>query len=139
MKLFSWLVLGLLVTAGATLAAMQSAPVFFASDSLHWVAATGPAKGSWNAVMVGNPNSSGTAIIRVKMPDGYTNKPHYHSHAEYITVIQGTLLFGTGDTIDKSDRAGVNGRVVHCLFQQASIIGRSPRALPSSRSTEKGH
>ena len=52
MKLFSWLVLGLLVTAGATLAAMQSAPVFFTSDSLHGVAATGPAKGSWNAVMV---------------------------------------------------------------------------------------
>ncbi len=103
MKLFSWLILGLLVTVGATLAAVQSAPVFFTSDSLRWVAATGPAKGSWNAVMVGNPNSSGTSIIRVKMPDGYTNKPHYHSHAEYITVIQGTLLFGTGNTIDKSN------------------------------------
>ncbi len=103
MKVFSWLVLGLLVTAGATIAAMQSAPLFFTSDGLHWVAATGPGKGSWNAVMVGNPNSSGTAIIRVKMPDGYTNKPHYHSQAEYITVIQGTLLFGTGDTINKSN------------------------------------
>src|SRR6202044_3573363 len=102
MKLFSWLVVGLLVTAGATFAAMQSAPVLFTSDSLRWVAATGPAKGSWNAVMVGNPNSSGTAIIRVKMPDGYTNKPHYHSHAEYITVIQGALLFGTGDIVEKS-------------------------------------
>jgi quercetin dioxygenase-like cupin family protein len=102
MKLFSWLIVGLLVTAGATLAAMQSAPVLFTSDSLRWVAATGPAKGSWNAVMVGNPNSSGTAIIRVKMPDGYTNKPHYHSHAEYITVIQGALLFGTGDIVEKS-------------------------------------
>ena len=103
MKLFSWFVLGLLVTAGATLAAMQSAPVMFTPDSLHWVAATGPAKGSWNAVMVGNPNSSGNAIIRVKMPDGYTNKPHYHSHPEYITVIQGTLLFGTGDTVNKAN------------------------------------
>ena len=28
MKLFSWLVLGLLVTAGATIAAVQSAPVY---------------------------------------------------------------------------------------------------------------
>ena len=40
MKLFSWFVLGLLVTAGATLAAMQSALVIFTPDSLHWVAAT---------------------------------------------------------------------------------------------------
>ena len=138
MKLFSWLVLGLLVTAGATLAAMQSAPVFFTSDSLHWVAATGPAKGSWNAVMVGNPNSSGTAIIRVKMPNGYTNKPHYHSHAEYITVMQGTLLFGTGDSIDKSKR-GYYQRGRSLQSQRAFITGRSHRAIPSSRSAEKGH
>ncbi len=109
MKLFSWFVLGLLATAGATLAAMQSAPVMFTPDSLHWVAATGPAKGSWNAVMIGNPNSSGTAIIRVKMPDGYTNQPHYHSHPEYITVMQGTLLFGMGDTVNRQ-RGAAMGR-----------------------------
>ncbi len=36
------------------------------------------------------------------MPDGYTNAPHYHSHPEYITVMQGTLLFGLGDTINKA-------------------------------------
>lgn len=36
------------------------------------------------------------------MPDGYSNPPHYHAHPEYITVMQGTLLFGTGDKIDKS-------------------------------------
>ena len=103
MKLFSWFVLGLLATAGATLAAMQSAPIMFTPDSLHSVAATGPAKGSWNAVMIGNPNSSGTAIIRVKMPNSYTNQPHYHSHPEYITVMQGTLLFGMGDTVNKAN------------------------------------
>lgn len=103
MKLFSLFVLGLLVSAGAALATMQSTPVMFTPDSLHWVAGTGPAKGSWNAVMVGNPNSSGNAIIRVKMPDGYTNQPHYHSHPEYITVIQGTLLFGMGDAVNKTN------------------------------------
>ena len=57
MKVFPWLVLGLLVTAGATIAAMQPAPLFFTSDGRHWVDATGPGKGSWNAVMVGNPNA----------------------------------------------------------------------------------
>jgi quercetin dioxygenase-like cupin family protein len=102
MKSFSWIFFGLLLTTGAAIAAMTSAPVMFTPDNLHWVAGTGPAKGSLAAVMVGNPNKSGTAIIRVKMPDGYTNQPHYHSHPEYITVMEGTLLFGIGDTVNKA-------------------------------------
>lgn len=102
MKSFSWIFFGLLLTTGAAIAAMTSAPVMFTPDNLHWVAGTGPAKGSLAAVMVGNPDKSGTAIIRVKMPDGYTNQPHYHSHPEYITVMEGTLLFGIGDTVNKA-------------------------------------
>ncbi|MGC1380678.1 MAG: cupin domain-containing protein [Candidatus Baltobacteraceae bacterium] len=100
MKSFSWIFFGLLLTSGAAIAATTSAPATFTPDSLHWVAGTGAAKGSSAAVMVGDPAKSGTAIIRVKMPDGYTNRPHYHSHPEYITVMSGTLLFGIGDTID---------------------------------------
>ena len=68
MKLFSLFVLGLLVTAGATVAAMQSAPVIFTPDSLHWVAATGPAKGSWNAVMVGDPKHPATQLFASRCP-----------------------------------------------------------------------
>ncbi len=104
MKFFSWVFSGLLlaVGAGAAVAAMTGGAVTFSPDNLHWVAGTGPTKGSSQAVMVGNPDKSGTAIIRVKMPDGYTNAPHYHSHPEYVTVMQGTLLFGVGDSINKS-------------------------------------
>lgn len=104
MKFFSWIFSGLLLAAGAgvAIAAMPGGTVTFTPDNLHWVAGTGPAKGSWAATMVGDPNKSGTAIIRVKMPDGYTNQPHYHSHPEYITVMQGTLLFGRGDTVNKA-------------------------------------
>ncbi len=95
-------VLVLTAAASAAIAATTAAPVILAPDNLHWTAGTGPSKGSWSAVLTGNPNKSGNAVIRVKMPDGYTNPPHYHAHPEYITVMQGTLLFGTGDTIDKS-------------------------------------
>jgi quercetin dioxygenase-like cupin family protein len=104
MKSFMSILTGLFLTtaAGAALAAGTAAPVILSPDNLHWVAQTGPAKGTWNAVLTGNPAKSGTSIIRVKMPDGYTNRPHYHAHAEYITVISGTLLFGTGNTIDTS-------------------------------------
>lgn len=104
MKFFSWVFSGLLLAVGAraAVAAMTGGAVTFTPDNLHWVAGTGPAKGSSQAVMVGNPDKSGTAIIRVKMPNGYTNAPHYHSHPEYITVMQGTLLFGLGDAINKA-------------------------------------
>ena len=103
MKHFSWVFVGLLLIAGAGVAiAATMSPVMLTPDSLHWTPGTGPAKGSSLAVLMGDPNKSGSSIIRVEMPDGYVNQPHYHSHPEYITVIKGTILFGTGDTINKS-------------------------------------
>jgi quercetin dioxygenase-like cupin family protein len=103
MKLFSWVFVGLLLMAGAGVAiAATMAPVLLTPDSLHWVAGTGPTKGTTAAVLVGDPTKSGTSIIRVQMPDGYVNKPHYHSHPEYITVMKGTILFGLGDTVSKA-------------------------------------
>lgn len=95
---------GLFLTAGmgAALAAATAAPVTFTPDGMHWIAGVGPSKGTWATTLVGDPTKSGSAIVRVKMPDGYVNQPHYHAHPEYVTVVQGTLLFGTGDTVDKT-------------------------------------
>lgn len=105
MKSFFSIFFGLLLAAGAgaAIAVAAGVPVTFTPDGLHWVAGTGPSKGSSLAVLVGDPTKSGTSIIRVKMSDGYTNQPHYHSQPEYITVMQGTVLFGTGDTINKAN------------------------------------
>lgn len=91
----------LLMAAGGVVAAATHLS-YSTPNSLHWVAGRGMSKGSTSAVLTGDPNKTGFAIIRVKMPDGYSNPPHYHAHPEYITVMQGTLLFGTGDKIDKS-------------------------------------
>jgi quercetin dioxygenase-like cupin family protein len=90
-----------LVAAGGVVMAATT-PSYLTTNSLNWVAGTGPSKGSSSAVLTGDPNKSEFAMIRVRMPDGYSNQPHYHAHPEYITVLQGTLLFGTGDKIDKS-------------------------------------
>lgn len=93
-------VLSVIAAVGVVMAA--TAPSYLTPNSLNWVAGTGTSKGSYSAVLTGDPNKSEFAIIRVKMPNGYSNPPHYHAHPEYITVMQGTLLFGTGDKIDKS-------------------------------------
>lgn len=100
MKLLPWILLGILLSAGASIGATMASPAIFTPGSLHWVAGTGPTKGTWAAVMVGDPTKTGESIIRVKMPDGYINQPHYHTHPEYITVLQGTVLFGTGDAVN---------------------------------------
>jgi quercetin dioxygenase-like cupin family protein len=94
------LFLSLIAAGGVVMAATPLS--YLTPNSLDWVAGTGPSKGSSSAVLTGDPNKTGFAIIRVKMPDGYSNPPHYHVHPEYITVMQGTLLFGTGDKIDKT-------------------------------------
>jgi quercetin dioxygenase-like cupin family protein len=102
MKRFAPVLFGILVTAAGSAVLAAGTVAYVTPDSLHWIAGTGASKGSSTAVLTGNPDKSGFAAIRVKMPNGYTNQPHYHATNEYITVIQGTLLFGTGDTIDKS-------------------------------------
>ena len=105
MKTLVSVLVAVILTAGASAAIAEATrnPVTFTPDSLNWVAGSGPTKGSWAATLVGNPDKPGTAIVRVKMPDGYTNKPHYHVHDEYITVLSGTVLFGTGDAVNKAD------------------------------------
>lgn len=99
---FSPVAFGLSLIAAGGVVMAASAPSYLTPSSLNWVAGTGPAKGSSAAVLTGDPNKSGFAMVRVRMPDGYSNPPHYHAHPEYITVMQGTLLFGTGDKIDKN-------------------------------------
>ncbi len=102
MSRFAAVLLGLSLIAAGGVVMAASTPSYLTPNSLNWVAGTGPSKGSSSAVLTGDPNKSGFSIARVRMPDGYSNPPHYHAHAEYITVMQGTLLFGTGDKIDKS-------------------------------------
>ncbi len=102
MKLFLSILFGVVLTGATALAAMTAAPQSFTPDDMHWVAGTGVNKGLLLVTLVGNPNASGTAIIRVKEPDGYVNQPHYHSKPEFVTVISGTVLFGTGDKVDKT-------------------------------------
>jgi quercetin dioxygenase-like cupin family protein len=57
-------------------------------------------KGAEVAVLHGDPSKKGTYAIRIKMPDGYTIPPHWHSRDEQLTVVSGTLVLHLGDTMD---------------------------------------
>jgi hypothetical protein len=54
------------------------------------------------AVLSGDPTKSGLYALRVKLPDGYKVPAHWHPTDENVTVIEGTLLIGTGDKFDMS-------------------------------------
>jgi quercetin dioxygenase-like cupin family protein len=59
--------------------------------------------GAQVAVLDGDPSKPGVAFtIRAKMPDGYRVPPHWHPTDEYLTIISGTLMAGTGDTLNES-------------------------------------
>lgn len=55
------------------------------------------------AVVHGNPDAeSGTYVVRLKFPDGYTFPPHWHPMAENLTVLSGTFMLGMGEKVDSS-------------------------------------
>lgn len=58
--------------------------------------------GAQIAVLQGNPFGTGVYTLRLRMPNGYTVPPHFHPTDEMLTVISGNLMYGHGDTVDKS-------------------------------------
>src|SRR6185295_2422516 len=73
-------------------------------DTIKWgPPPPGLPPGSEAHVLAGDPSKAGMPFtIRAKMPDGYTVPPHWHSVDESVTVLQGALLMGKGDKLDKS-------------------------------------
>jgi quercetin dioxygenase-like cupin family protein len=59
--------------------------------------------GAVMAILDGEPQKPGAPFtIRVKVPDGYSVPPHTHPTDEHLTVIQGTILLGMGETFDRA-------------------------------------
>ncbi len=53
------------------------------------------------AIVSGDPTRSGDPfVLRIKMPDGERIPPHWHPQAENVTVLQGTMVLGQGETFD---------------------------------------
>jgi uncharacterized RmlC-like cupin family protein len=59
--------------------------------------------GAQLAVITGDPGKPGTYVIRVKVPAGYEIPAHWHSTAENLTVISGSVHVGMGPKLDKSN------------------------------------
>jgi quercetin dioxygenase-like cupin family protein len=74
---------------------------FYDAARLNWSEAPPVLpRGAQVAVLDGDPFQAGPYVIRLKMPPGYRIPPHWHTRAENVTVISGTLSIGMGDTLD---------------------------------------
>ena len=72
-------------------------------------------KGGQSAVLVGDPTKGQVAVTRVKFPANYMIPPHTHPYAEVVTVISGTVGFGSGDVFDKAKGEVVKAGTVNAL------------------------
>src|SRR6266567_1290382 len=71
-------------------------------DALEWKENPNVPKGAHVAVLLGDPTKAGEVIVqRVKLPANYHVPPHTHPYAETITVISGSVGFGTGEKFEK--------------------------------------
>lgn len=57
--------------------------------------------GATIAVLEGDPFKPGPYSLRLKLPADYEIPAHWHTMAEHVTVISGTMNAGMGDKLDK--------------------------------------
>jgi len=72
-------------------------------------------KGAKIAVLEGDPSKPGPFVIRLMVPPGYKIAPHWHTQDESLTVISGTLYFGSGDKVETSKAHTLTAGSFHFL------------------------
>jgi len=104
------IILGVLLAACAQQAqpaqslAPPTAEILKSADGIVW--SPGPASlpsGAQFVLLEGtNLSMAEQFTFRLKLPAGYQLRPHTHPAVEHVTVISGTLYFGTSNEFDKS-------------------------------------
>jgi len=74
----------------------------YSPDDVKWSAAPNalPA-GAQIAVLEGDPMKAGPYTMRLKLPNNYRIPPHSHAKTEHVTVLNGNIRVGMGDTFDE--------------------------------------
>ena len=71
-------------------------------DDLRWQPVPLVTDGRERAVLLGNPESGGDWVYRVRVPKPILVQPHTHPVDELITVLEGRWSFGLGTVFDTS-------------------------------------
>jgi len=73
-----------------------------ASDLKWGEAPPGLPKGAQVTVLAGDPSKEGMFTLRAIFPANYKIPPHWHPTTENVSVLEGTLYMGGGETFDES-------------------------------------
>jgi quercetin dioxygenase-like cupin family protein len=97
-------VIGLIVVCGVAAVGVvrsqgSSGFVRITPAQIHWEDIPN-GHGAQQAVLLGDPGKPGMYVVRVRFPPYVMDRPHVHSMARYVTVLEGTWVSGTGDTFD---------------------------------------
>jgi uncharacterized protein (TIGR02246 family) len=73
-----------------------------AASALTWtdLSVPGFSPGAKMAVLHGDPSAPGGFVLRLSFPDGYQIPIHWHPTGENLTVVQGSLSLGMGNSFD---------------------------------------
>lgn len=88
--------------AAAAQAQQPPPPRLFPAADIKWKAGP-PAmpKGAQMAVLEGDPTQPGMFTVRLRFPDGFEVRPHWHTQTEHVSVIAGALHLGMGERFDR--------------------------------------
>jgi len=70
-------------------------------DQVAWSDVGSMPPGAKAAVLEGDPSKEQDFTMRIHFPADYTIPLHTHPAVERVTVLEGTLYFGVGDTFDR--------------------------------------
>jgi ChrR-like protein with cupin domain len=76
----------------------------YSPDDVKWTTAPNalPA-GAQIAVLEGDPMNAGPYTMRLKLPNNYRIPPHSHAKTEHVTVLNGSIRVGMGDSFDEKN------------------------------------
>ncbi|HWZ62983.1 MAG TPA: cupin domain-containing protein [Steroidobacteraceae bacterium] len=69
------------------------------AEQVHWQDLP-DGHGAQMATIAGDPAGPGLYVQRVRFPPHVMDRPHWHPHDRYVTVLRGTWYTGTGATFD---------------------------------------
>ncbi|HBG08233.1 MAG: hypothetical protein A2075_04885 [Geobacteraceae bacterium GWC2_58_44] len=105
--------------------------IFVNADELRWDNAPPSLPGGAKmTVLLGDPSKPGPFVLRFKTDGEYKIPPHFHSRAEALTVISGTLYLGGGEKFDPTVAHALSAggfhylpaKVPHFAFSKAPTV-----------------
>ena len=95
-------ILGLVSTGWAAQKNLKTTPVLTTESSeLEWAPVDILPPGAQFAVLA---SAGDWSVVRVKFPPHYLMPPHTHPNAEAVWLVGGSVIFGFGEKVDKTQQ-----------------------------------